>query len=154
MEKHYEIGGKKYIQRTLVLGQIKQAREVLSGIVMPSNLTVQDILMALEDRLPLALAIVLTPEGESPRGKNIQSLAEELEFAIEPEQAVEVIEDFFICNPVASVSERLLGMVKKVREMVAKKTGSTSSASSLPEETSPEETPSSGDTPLENASPT
>jgi len=153
-EKRYEIGGKTYVQRTLVLGQVKQIREVIAGLVVPSPLNVPDIMAALDDRLPLALAVVLTPEGESPRKKDLQSLADELEFSIEAETAVEVIEDFFICNPVASLSTKLAGMIIKVRSMMRTRTGSDSSACISPTETLPGETQSSGDIPLENAPPT
>lgn len=152
-EKRYTIGDKTYIQRPLVLGQMKQIREVLNGLAFPSRLTVPDIIEALEDRLPLALAVVLTPEGLPVKGKDLPALADELEGALELETAIEVVEDFFICNPVASLSTKLAGMADRLRGMMTGPTGSSNSSSSSLTETSPDETPCSGDTPSEIANP-
>lgn len=152
--KSYRIGDKIYIQRPLVLGQMKQIREVLNGLTFPARFTVPNIIEALEDRLPLALAVVLTPEGQPVKGKDIPALADELEGVLELETAIEVVEDFFICNPVASLSTKLAGMADRLRGMMTGPTGSNSSSSSSPTETSPNATPCSGDSPSESAHPT
>lgn len=139
MEKKYQIGGTTYIQRPLVLGQMKQIREVIGGMVIPATFTPAEIIQLLEDRLPLALAVVLTPEGFSPKGKDLVAIAEQIDFAIELETAMEVVEDFFICNPVVSLSKKLAGITDALLGMM-KPTGLTRSSSSLPTETLPGET--------------
>ncbi|MHC1697781.1 MAG: hypothetical protein AB9919_06935 [Geobacteraceae bacterium] len=151
-EKRYTIGGKTYFQRTLVLIQIKQLKKALSGIEFPENLSVLNVIETLGDRIPQALAIVLTEEGTALKGKDLSALAEELEYSIEAETVFTVIEDFFTCNPTASLLQKLAGMLGSLRGMMTKRTGSTSSASPSPEETLPSETPSSGATPSESAS--
>jgi len=153
-EKSYEIGGKTYIQRALVLGQIKQLKGVLAGVEISEDFTVQEIIETLEDRLYQALAIVLTEAGTALKGKDLPTLAEELEWSIPPETAFEVIEDFFICNPTASLLNKLAGVIGKIRGLMGKGTGSTNSASSSAEETLSNETTSSGDTLSESVSPT
>lgn len=151
-EKRYTIGGKTYIQRTLVLGQVKQLKIVLTGLEIPENSTGFDVVEILGDRIPQALAIVLTEEGTTLKGKDLTALAEELEFSIEAQVVFEVIEDFFICNPTVTLLQKLAGMIGSLRGLMRKRTGSTSSASPSPEETSPDETVSSGDIPSESAS--
>jgi len=152
MEKRYEIGGKTYIQRPLVLIQHKQIKNVLTGLEIAENFTVLDIIEVLEDRLPQALAVVLTEECMSLRDKNLAALADELQYTIQPETAFEVIEDFFICNPAASLLQKLAGVIANVRGLM-RRTGSTKSVSTSQGETSPGETPSSGDTPSTSADP-
>lgn len=156
MEKTYDLGGTTYVQRPLVLGQIRQLLEQLDGLTFDAAAGVAAIVSALGDRLPLALAVVLTPEGSSPRGKDLPALADEIEFGISPDQVLEVIEDFFGCNPVASLLERLTGMMQTlgsgVRSVVPG-AGSTTSLSCSPAATSPAGSASPGATPLPSAGP-
>ena len=147
----YEIGGKLYIQKPLVLGQIRQLMNLLQGVVIPSNVDTLGIIAALGDRLPKAIAIAITPAGMVVKDKDIDTLASEVEFELSTEAVVQVIEDFFSCNPIASLLERLGGVAEKITSQMDK-TGLKKSASSSPEEISPKETISSGDTPLPNAS--
>lgn len=151
-QKKYEIGGTVYVQRPLVLGQIKQILEATDGMTFHAGLTPLAIIDALADRLPLALAVVLTPEGQPVKGKNLPSLADELENTIELATAIQVVEDFFTCNPTAAVFEKLAGMVKRIRASMA--TGSGNSSVPSPTETSPSGTQSSGDSLSRTASPT
>ena len=82
----------------------------------------------------------------------IAALADELEYLIEPETIIKVAEDFFVCNPVASIL-RLNGMLEGIsRKMAMPQIGSLKPAPSSREETSPSETKSSGDIPPENPS--
>ena len=147
----YEIGGKLYIQKPLVLGQIRQLMNLLQGVVIPSNVDTLGIIAALGDRLPKAIAIAITPSVMAVKDKDIDSLASEIEFELSSEAVVLVIEDFFSCNPIASLLERLGGVAEKMAGQI-NKTGLKKSASSSAVETSQKETAFSGDTPLPNAS--
>lgn len=142
-EKRYDIGGVLYVQRRLVLGQVRQLLDILRDLTIPGNIDAAGLMMALGSRLPKALAVVLTPEGVQPRDKNLDLLAEEIEFLIETEQALEVIEDFFHLNPLPSIFERIAGMEKALGSAM-RETLSRNSASSFPGETSPGATESSG----------
>jgi hypothetical protein len=148
----YDISGTTYIQKPLVLGQIRQMRGVLDGLAISPSEGSAGLILALEDRLGLALAVVLTKEGETLKDKDLHALADEIEFAITGETIMKVVDDFFTCNPVASLFEKVTGIVKKIRAAIP--TGSRTSVSSLPTEISPKETPSCGDSPQESAAPT
>jgi hypothetical protein len=122
-EKKYEIGGKNYIQKPLVLGQIRQLLEVLKGVTIPANSDTLALVNAMSDRLPAALAVVLIPEGlSSLRDKDLDALALEIAFAITPEQTLGVVEDFFDCNPLPSLLNRLGMAAGKIKQQMTPKT--------------------------------
>jgi len=150
MEKMtYEIGGKTYIQRPLVLGQWRQLIPLMAEISFPEDPGVQDIVAALQNGIERIAAVILTEEGAAIREKDLDALAEEFEFSLTPEIILQVADDFFVCNPLLSIlawlkeaAERIEGSI----ETTLTRDGSTSSASFSPAETSPGATPSSGDT--------
>jgi len=142
-DRKYEIGDKIYIQRPLVLGQIRQLIDLLSGVTIPAGADAYGLIRALGESLPKALAIVLTEEGKSPREKDLREAAIELEFAITPEQTLEVVDHFFDLNAISSLLSRIAETAEKAGERMTK-TGSPRSASSSPQETSRSETGSPG----------
>ncbi len=141
--KTYRIGGKTYEQRPLVLGQLRQLLAVLGDVALPADAGALGLVAALGEKLPLALAVVLTEKGQSPAGKDLPAAAAEIEFAISPETALEVVEDFFDCNPIASLLDRAAQMIGKLQTRVVPPP-STGSLSSSPAATSAKETASSG----------
>ncbi len=152
-EFRYEIGGKTYVQRRPVMGQTEQLIELYDGVAMPSQITTTTLVSALGPKLYKGLAVVLTEEGRPLQDKDLEALGEELRWAIEPETAVEVIGDFFVLNPVASIL-RLAGIIMEIRKQIEKATVLKISSAPSPAETSPGETPSSGDSPSGSANPT
>lgn len=149
----YEIAGKQYGQKPLVLGQWRQFLDVIKGLSIPGNVDPWGLAKLLGDNLPLALAVVLNPEGVPLKDKDLPALADELEFAIGPETIISVIEDFFACNPLPSILERLSQAAGILSGMMKTETSLNPSLSPSQPETSPGETPSSGDTPSETSSP-
>lgn len=143
----YEIGGKTYTQRPLVLGQIRQMIEALRDFTMPANATAADLALLLDDRLPHLMAIVLGVEGVSLRDKDVDALAEELRESVPVETAIRMVDDFFVCNPIASLADQLSGWMEMLAMWVLTKHGSTALSSCSAAETSPGATPSNGDTP-------
>lgn len=117
MNFEYNIGGKKYIQKPLVLGQIRQLMELMQGVVV-ANADALGIIAALGDKLPKAIAIALTPEGMAVKDKDFGILASEIEFEISPEMAIQAVEDFFSCNPIALLLERLSGAMKQIEKQI------------------------------------
>lgn len=151
-DHRYDIDGITYIQRPLVFGQIKQLSTLLGGVTIDLNNAAEGLLQVVGDHMPQALAIVLTPEGTRLKDKDLTELADTLEFAITAEQIVQVVDDFFTCNPVVSILNRLgqtTGVIKDV--MVNWVTGLISSYVSLQPETSPDGMTSCGDTARMNA---
>ena len=139
----YKIAGKVYIQNPLVLGQIRQLMHLLEGLKIPREIDTLGLIAILGGKISQAIAIVITLEGTSPKEKDISVFASEIEFELSPDMTMQVIEDFFDCNPIPLILERL----GKIAEVIIKKMqiGSKSSASSSQGETSPKEMPSSGD---------
>lgn len=141
--KKYTIGDKIFIQKKLVLGQWKELRTILDEIIIPGELTPISLVQALGSNLFIVLAIVLTEEGKSPRGKDLAALADEIEYGITPDTAIEVLADFFDLNPIPLILKSLTdlsGIIKtKITEI-----GLTNSASSSAAETLPGESGSSG----------
>jgi len=140
----YQTIDKTYIQRPLVMGQVRQLVNLLQGIAIPSDIKPFQLMEQLGDKLYPVIAVVLTEPGKRLQDKDISALAAELEFAVTPEQGLEIIEDFFTCNPIVSLLERLSGMMGRVKTML--KDGSINALLPSPPETSSGETPSSGAT--------
>jgi hypothetical protein len=107
----YKAAGKIYVQKPLVLGQIKQLTAALGNIAIPvsaaADLGAISLLAMLGDRLPDILAVVLIEDGTPLREKDLDALAAEIAATFDLEMTVQVIEDFFDCNPAASILERL-----------------------------------------------
>lgn len=108
----YIIGGKKYIQRPLVIGQLKQLARLLKNVVISPDAGPANIVEAIGDKLPEAIAIVLIPEGVNVKDKNIEEMVRELEFQVDIETAVKIVEDFFDCNQVSLLWKRLQNALK------------------------------------------
>ena len=147
MTYEYEIDGVTYVQKPLVLGQLKQLLSLLQRLRIPADADALGVIMAVGNDLPELLAVVLVEKGASPRDKDLAALSERLAFSITMETALQVVEDFFACNPVSSLLERIAGMMTRA----ILPTGSTSSSSSSPEAISRSATPSSGDVDGTNA---
>jgi phosphoribosylpyrophosphate synthetase len=109
----YIIAGKKYIQRPLVIGQLKQLSKLLKDVVISPDAGAAELVEAIGDKLSEAIAIVLIPEGVDIKDKNIEEIVKELEFQVDIETAVKIIEDFFDCNQVSSLLKRLQNAIKK-----------------------------------------
>lgn len=142
-DKHYNIGGKVFEQRTLVLGQWKELGTILREIAIPIDITPVSLVRSLGNNLFAVMAVILTEEGKSPQGKDLASLAVEIEWGISPSTAIEVIAHFFELNPIPSLLHNLEDLAEKIREKLME-IGLTNSASSSAAETSPVETGSSG----------
>lgn len=124
-EKIYVIGEKKYVQKPIVLGQVRQLTDLFKDVVIPEDLSITSILMSLGSNLGKAIAIVLTEEGASLKNKNIEESASDIEFNITPEQALEVVEDFFGITDISLVVEKFNGMMLKMLENIGKEKETT-----------------------------
>ncbi len=155
--KTYIIGGKRYEQRPLVLGQLRQLEQLAADIPWQQEMSAEALLNLLADRLPRAAAVVLRPQRPwplrllyEPRRKNLQRLAARLADDLDLVTVCQVFRDFFICNPVQSLFQGLAGVLPQTAATAA---ASTASASTSPPATSPDVTPFCGDTPLPSAGP-
>lgn len=139
MEKRYEIGGKTYIQRPIVLGQFAELAPMLSGLTISTQDSAK-LIADLGSNLPRVMAVVLVEEGKSLpeafRSEAIQARANHLAWNVQPEQVIEVVEDFFECTPVSSISTRLGAMMQKLKADTGKDSTSSLSSTHLQEELS------------------
>jgi hypothetical protein len=125
----YTINGTTYIQKPLVLGQIGQLTSLLQDISF-SAFDPISIIAALSDRLPGALVVVLRKEGELLADKDYSAALRDIA-ETDLLQAVQIITDFFDCNPIQSLLESLNGISCALNQSM---TGSASSSVSLPPE--------------------
>jgi hypothetical protein len=145
-EMEYDINGTIYVQRPLVIGQVRQLAAVLKGVSFHPEMDVADLVEAMGDRLFTAVAIVLNEKGRPLKGRNIEALAAELEFIMTPELLLQAIDDFFVLNPISSILDRIGTLTEKSRNLITILTNVLMKywLSSLAA-TSPTEMPSSGD---------
>lgn len=127
----YTFDDRKYYQRKLLIGQVKQLVDTVQGVRIDFQ-SPAALIESLGERLPKALAVALTPEGVHPKDKDLDSLADELAFALTPDDVMQVVDDFFSLNDPYSFFSRF----KKTAEAVAERlqqsrdsqaTGSTNS---------------------------
>lgn len=159
----YKIGGETYIQKPLVLGQINQLAAIMRGIELPGSVDVAALVVLFGSKLPMAIAIVLIEEAaikDNPGSipgylmeRDIDKISKKLEFTLDSETAARIVEDFFDCNPIASLLSKFTGISEKIAGKI-QQTELSSSASTSQTETSQKETTSSGVSLSENASPT
>ena len=146
----YEIGGKQYTQQALVWGQIKKIKNLLSGTKFAGELNVMSIIDVLEDKMPAAVAIVLKEDGKPLKEKNIEELANGFEDVLELETMVDIIDDFFLCNRIGSLLQKLKTVFGKLLPEIDL-TSLTDQSQVSQKEISPSESKSSGDSAQENA---
>lgn len=125
----YTIGEKTYVMKPLVMGQINQLINLLKEIDFPEELNVMSIVMALGDKLPKAIAIILHEPDVALKNKNIEVLGGDLAFELSPELTMEIVENFFDCTPVSSLLEKMAKTIESVVEKVNPKTETGSNES-------------------------
>lgn len=142
MDFTYDINGRKFEQRKLVLGQVKQLFEAIQGMRVPMSTNVAAIIASFGDRMPRIMAIVLIDQGKKVSEKDVDEVQSYLEEYLDIEDTLKIVSDFFDCNPIASISEAIVGLAKKMNQTKEEQSQilSTSSASLSPEEILPNET--------------
>ena len=148
----YTINGVCYWQAPIVLGQAIQLSKEMKGV--EGNISnLEDFVEVIGDRLPMLIAIVLKPVDDNLKDKNVKKLAVEIANNVDLALTEEIITDFFTCNPITLLLERIekaTGAIGEILGSLMLKMLSTSYASSLQEATLQNETQSSGDTPPTN----
>ena len=129
-EFEYQIDDKTYVQRKLVLGQIEQLMDIIEGLELRTDMKPEEVLVVLKKKIPSGLAIILCEKGTKLADKDIDALAEELKFSVDADQAMEIVSDFFVCNPIVSLLGKLRDAGDKVLTAIKNQAtgGSTNSA--------------------------
>lgn len=124
-EYTYTIGTKKYSQKPIVIGQVNQLIDLIKTAEFPTDPTPTSILITLGDKVPLAIAIVLHDPEKPLREKDYKEMAKDIEFDLTPEMALEVVSDFFDCNQISSLFDKIQETIKSIGSKIKKETGST-----------------------------
>ena len=118
--REYTINGKKYYQKELVLGQLKQITPLLENFQIPQIFTAREVIEVLGDKLPIAIAIIIREQDKALKDKDIELLVNEFEENLEVETAIKIIEDFFQLNNIDFFFKKL----KKITTLLIKKIAS------------------------------
>lgn len=110
----YELDGKTYVQKKLTWGQILQLLPLLQGLEIPAHGGHLALIAALGPRLPRLLAVAVVAEGQTPERTAEELAATEQALAGSPEVMFEALSDFFTCNPVVSLAEKLTGTIQTI----------------------------------------
>lgn len=132
----YEIGDRKFIQKPMVWGQVKQFQSLMKDIVWPDEFNVFTFMDLFSDQMPEFVAIVLQEVDVDLKNKNIESLKNEFEEFLDIATSIKVVEDFLDCNPIDSILKSLVGMIRKIKGSMNLKleTPLNTSSASSPEE--------------------
>ena len=103
MQKSYKIGDKTWTQRPLVLGQIQQLLTVIKGMSIPLGAGVLQLIEAVGDRIPVALAIVLVEEG--------RTVAERVGIRLTLQDGVMIPEWYQNPDKLADIANELFGSI-------------------------------------------
>ena len=134
----YEIGGKRYVQRPLVLGQAIRLLEVIGAAQkLPETDDALAWLTALGEHAAEAVAAVLIPEGKAAREVDWDAQAEEIRWGADMTTTLRVIRDFFACAPASECAPLIEEIKGHLSGLLTPGSGPGSPAS-------PAETPSAG----------
>lgn len=151
----YTINGVCYVQAPVVIAQILDISKTVAGMDTDFE-DLQAFITAAGDRLPQLLAIVLTEKAaylndpiKALQGKDVAALTATFRYAADMETTEKVVADFFTCNPVSRVLQRIdqgSGMLGMILGRIASRMMLSSYASSLQEGISQSESKSAGGT--------
>lgn len=149
----YDIDGRRYEQKKMTWGQTLLVIGILRGADLRPGGGIFGVIEALGPKLPELLAVALVPAGQSPE-RTPDQLAE-LRQALEanPEVMFEALSDFFDCNPVVSLAEKMAGTIQTIAAVLHPTSPPPSRvpSASSPTATSPSAAPSSGAAPRKKA---
>ncbi len=155
MEKRYELNGKTWILRPLVLGQWKALQQVLKRTSIPAGVDIPGLIFALQDVIPIILAIILIEDGkglddrfsfrvseanipewhENP--ERLSEIASEIAVTIDADTTLQIATDFFQFCDLASLLNNIARTFNTITERMNDLTriGSSDSSSSSAEAT-------------------
>lgn len=123
VRKTYNIKGRVFYQKELVLGQLELLIDLLKNIEFEKGLTNLQILKVLGSKVPHAMAIVLLEEakqiekievrtnGESLEIEEVKKLTQFFANNVDISLALKVIIDFFVCTPMTNIMQTLATLI-------------------------------------------
>lgn len=130
IRKTYNIKGRMFYQKELVLGQLELLVDLLKNIEFEKGLTNLQILKALGGKMPHAMAIVLLEEakqiekvevgasGDSLEVEEVKKLTQFFANNVDISLALKVITDFFVCTPMVNIMQTLAALIPATQNPV------------------------------------
>lgn len=112
----YEIGNTIYTQKKMTLGQVKMMNKLFGSIELPSNFNAVTMFTAFSGKLSEFMGIVLCKKGTALKDKNYQDVVDEFDENADLDMGFRVIQDFFVCNPIASYFDQMMIAFKSLME--------------------------------------
>jgi hypothetical protein len=97
-EKKYEIGGKIFIQRPLLVGQLVPLVTRTDGVII-NSLDAKSVVSTLGDKLNSVLAVIMIPEGVDVKSRDLDEIERHLDNYLEVSTATEIVGFFFDSTP-------------------------------------------------------
>ena len=113
-KKTYTIGGRRYLQKPLVLGQWEQILAIIKIPDGTDDLSVASIVEMIGSKMATAIAIMICEDGKELRDKDVNSLRDDIRFELDTDTSFRVVEDFFLMNSIISLFERVGGIMDAV----------------------------------------
>lgn len=119
----YNIKGRSFYQKELVLGQLELLIDLLKGVEFQKGLTNLEILKILGGKTPHAMAIILFEEGCKLEKveigasgcalelEEVKKLTEFFANNVNVSLSLKVITDFFACTPMANIMQALASLI-------------------------------------------
>lgn len=123
MRKTYNIKGRVFQQKQLVLGQLELLVDLLKDVGLEKGLTNLEILKVLGGKMPRAMAIVLLEDGctmnkvemkEDEKAVEVEGIRKLTDFFannVDISLALKVIADFFVCTPMTDIMQSLASLI-------------------------------------------
>lgn len=104
----YTIGDSVYTQKKMTLGQVKQLNRLFGTVELPSNFTAITMFTSFSGKLSEFMGIVLCKKGSMLKDKVYQDLVDKLDEDADLDVGFEVVQDFFVCNPIATYFDQMM----------------------------------------------
>ena len=103
----YTIGNSIYTQKKMTLGQIKMLNVLFKEVEIPPNLNALTMLNLFSGKLSEFMGIVLCKKDTNLKDKKYNELVLEFDDVADLDIGFKVIQDFFVCNPIASYFDQM-----------------------------------------------
>ena len=110
----YEIGSTIYIQKRMTLGQVKMLNKLFAEIAIPPDFTAINLFTAFSGKLSEFMGVVLCKKGTPLKDRVYATIVEEMDDFADLDIGFKVVQDFFVCNPIASYFDQMMTAFQKL----------------------------------------
>ena len=113
--KIYIIGDQRFYQKPLVIGQTVQLMKELSKVKLTGGWSVLNIMDSVGDKIADLITIVLIQSGKTLKDKDRVEMSGFLNDNLSMDMAIEIVEDFFLCNKIQSLLDKVTLMMNRLQ---------------------------------------